>query len=145
MTTRRIFHGEDDDDAATGEYYGMYRRDLPPPAHKPATRGPTPAELERLHELRELNLASRPEKQWAYNLLERHRRGERVDWYPLRMAREVVAADRSTIDQGASTVEPKRCPYCDDTGDVHGLDGEWRGRCTCPIGRAAAAAEGLDP
>lgn len=24
-----------------------------------------------------------------------------------------------------------RCTWCDDTGDVHGLDGEWRGRCPC--------------
>lgn len=23
-----------------------------------------------------------------------------------------------------------RCEYCDGTGDVHGLDGEWRGECT---------------
>jgi len=23
------------------------------------------------------------------------------------------------------------CPYCDGTGDVHGLDGEWRGQCNC--------------
>lgn len=33
-----------------------------------------------------------------------------------------------------------RCPYCDDTGDVHGLDGEWRGTCTeCPAGKAPTA------
>jgi hypothetical protein len=38
----------------------------------------------------------------------------------------------------AAAVEPKRCPYCDDTGDVHGFHGEWRGRCTCPAGSAAA-------
>lgn len=29
---------------------------------------------------------------------------------------------------------PKACEYCDDTGDVHGLDGEWRGICNCPAG-----------
>ena len=41
------------------------------------------------------------------------------------------------IDEGLANflqlepVEP-RCQYCDDTGEVHGLDGEWRGRCfTC--------------
>lgn len=33
-----------------------------------------------------------------------------------------------------SVGEPTRCPYCDDSGDVHGLDGEWRGRCSCPAG-----------
>lgn len=31
----------------------------------------------------------------------------------------------------ARVVEPvARCKYCDDTGDVHGIDGEWRGVCT---------------
>ncbi len=25
----------------------------------------------------------------------------------------------------------QRCEYCDGTGDVHGLDGEWRGECHC--------------
>lgn len=24
----------------------------------------------------------------------------------------------------------KRCEYCDGTGDVHSIDGEWRGECT---------------
>lgn len=24
-----------------------------------------------------------------------------------------------------------RCEHCDGTGDVHGLDGEWRGQCIC--------------
>ena len=28
-----------------------------------------------------------------------------------------------------------RCPYCDDTGDVHSIDGEWRGVCVCPAGK----------
>lgn len=23
------------------------------------------------------------------------------------------------------------CPYCDGTGDVHSIDGEWRGECDC--------------
>ena len=30
--------------------------------------------------------------------------------------------------------ETERCRYCDDTGDVHGIDGEFRGRCSCPAG-----------
>ena len=29
-----------------------------------------------------------------------------------------------------------RCQYCDDTGDVHSIDGEWRGVCVCPAGKA---------
>lgn len=27
------------------------------------------------------------------------------------------------------------CEYCDGTGDVHSLDGEWRGTCDCPAGQ----------
>ncbi len=27
-----------------------------------------------------------------------------------------------------------RCPNCDDTGDVHSIDGEWRGICSCKAG-----------
>lgn len=27
-----------------------------------------------------------------------------------------------------------RCEYCDDSGDVHSIDGEWRGICICPAG-----------
>lgn len=36
----------------------------------------------------------------------------------------------------ATPAQAERCTYCDGTGDVHGLDGEWRGRCTCPAGQA---------
>lgn len=34
----------------------------------------------------------------------------------------------------AAAPQPQRCPYCDDTGDVHSADGEWRGACACPAG-----------
>jgi hypothetical protein len=37
-------------------------------------------------------------------------------------------------------VAPARCGYCDDTGDVHGLDGEWSGVCSCPAGDRVRAA-----
>ena len=34
------------------------------------------------------------------------------------------------------------CQYCNDTGDVHGLDGEWQGTCTaCKWGAARPAAQ----
>ncbi|MBB0026785.1 hypothetical protein [Ralstonia pickettii] len=29
-----------------------------------------------------------------------------------------------------TVAEPKRCEYCDGTGDVHRADGEWLGECT---------------
>lgn len=34
----------------------------------------------------------------------------------------------------AQTAE-QRCEYCVGTGDVHSIDGEWRGTCSCPAGR----------
>lgn len=37
----------------------------------------------------------------------------------------------------ADIYEEIRCEYCDGTGDVHSLDGEWRGRCICDAGRLA--------
>ncbi len=43
--------------------------------------------------------------------------------------------------QEAAQPQPKgtACEYCDGTGDVHSLDGEWRGTCTeCPAGEASA-------
>jgi len=30
-----------------------------------------------------------------------------------------------------AAVPDARCPYCDGTGDVHSIDGEWRGSCDC--------------
>lgn len=35
-----------------------------------------------------------------------------------------------TVVQQPDAGEPGRCEYCDGTGDVHGIDGEWRGECT---------------
>lgn len=46
----------------------------------------------------------------------------------------LIGALRAALQSQAA-----RCPYCDDTGDVHGVDGEWRGACTCPAGKAQAA------
>ena len=49
-----------------------------------------------------------------------------------------------------STAQPQQaaaqpCQYCNDTGDVHGLDGEWRGRCTaCAWGAAQAEPVAFD-
>ena len=37
--------------------------------------------------------------------------------------------------------EPQPCQYCDGTGDVHGIDGEWRGVCTCAAGKAKAESQ----
>ena len=39
--------------------------------------------------------------------------------------------DTSDIRAKLASRQEPRCPYCDGTGDVHGIDGEWRGVCTC--------------
>lgn len=36
----------------------------------------------------------------------------------------------------AGAAQNQSCKHCDDTGDVHGQDGEWRGICTCAAGAA---------
>jgi hypothetical protein len=33
------------------------------------------------------------------------------------------------------------CPYCDGTGDVHSIDGEWRGVCSCQQAQQAITPE----
>lgn len=40
----------------------------------------------------------------------------------------------------APVTDERRCEHCDGTGDVHSIDGEWRGTCICPAGRALASA-----
>lgn len=41
----------------------------------------------------------------------------------------------------ADIYEEIRCEHCDGTGDVHSIDGEWRGRCTCPAREAGKLAD----
>lgn len=49
---------------------------------------------------------------------------------------------RASLDTTSASRElPKHCEYCDDTGDVHSLDGEWRGTCTECIEAQAPACE----
>lgn len=45
----------------------------------------------------------------------------------------------------APAAAPTRCRNCDDTGDVHGRDGEWRGVCWCPAGKALKAPQPSAP
>jgi len=35
--------------------------------------------------------------------------------------------------EACTTAQPvqDRCAHCDDTGDVHSIDGQWRGKCIC--------------
>ena len=42
----------------------------------------------------------------------------------------------------AAPVE-QRCTYCDGTGDVHSIDGEWRGTCHCAAAPAPQPAQGV--
>lgn len=62
-----------------------------------------------------------------------------------------VPPDRTPIYTAPQplAMEQKRCGYCDGTGDVHSVDGQWRGRCTCPAGQqptlTQSTAEGTKP
>lgn len=40
---------------------------------------------------------------------------------------DAMQALRAALDH--PQVEQERCHLCDCTGDIHGLDGEWRGEC----------------
>ncbi len=51
----------------------------------------------------------------------------------LEQARGVIGVDLGKLEM---TVITRHCLVCNSTGDVLGLWGEWRGRCTCPAGRA---------
>jgi hypothetical protein len=56
----------------------------------------------------------------------------------------VWLVDATAVDAAAEALKvPGRCEYCDDTGDVHGIDGEWRGRCTCKAGSGSDGAAPL--
>lgn len=43
---------------------------------------------------------------------------------------------RSLVSEKPAPVQQERCHLCDCTGDIHSLDGEWRGECpycTAPV------------
>ncbi|MGO7089450.1 GapR family DNA-binding domain-containing protein [Rhizobium leguminosarum] len=43
--------------------------------------------------------------------------------------------DGSVNHAGAGEIPATSCEYCDDTGDVHRIDGEWLGFCHCEYGK----------
>ena len=47
-------------------------------------------------------------------------------------------------DTAAPAPVEQRCTYCDGTGDVHSIDGEWRGTCHCAAAPAPQPAQGGD-
>lgn len=49
----------------------------------------------------------------------------------------INALSAPAVETVAVQEAAKACEYCDDTGDVHGFDGEWRGRCICPAADAS--------
>jgi hypothetical protein len=56
--------------------------------------------------------------------------------------RDGIYGFRTRRDRALATPtppQPEHCPHCDGTGDVHSIDGEWRGRCTCEAGAPAPA------
>lgn len=62
-----------------------------------------------------------------------------------RCGRELAALQGILDAAPEAPAGQERCEYCDGTGDVHGLDGEWRGVCSCPAGEILRApAQHLD-
>ena len=57
--------------------------------------------------------------------------------FSLEEVQDVAEELRSALAQQGE----QQCTYCDGTGDVHGIDGEWRGTCPC----AAAPAPQAQP
>ena len=41
-----------------------------------------------------------------------------------------------TLREALTQPVQERCTYCDGTGDVHSITGEWRGSCGCEAGKA---------
>ena len=63
----------------------------------------------------------------------------------VRAIREPTWARRGAILDVRTVVAETRCQYCDNTGDVHRIDGEWLGYCTCPEGVALKNNGTLQP
>ena len=63
-------------------------------------------------------------------------------WKGVWLDRHAVLAllDAHTAEQPAPTDDAAHCEYCDGTGDVHRIDGEWLGTCDCDLARANRAA-----
>lgn len=91
-------------------------------------------------------------------------KGEPVAWISLMpgedLARVTTIHPSSTFHPEGMIFEPlytapqpaeqqpvyQRCEYCDGTGDVHSIDGEWRGACDCqpPAPDVSALVEALE-
>ena len=56
--------------------------------------------------------------------------GTVVDPTYVDMAEQLPYGTKLYLAAGAQ----ERCQHCDDTGDVHSPDGEWRGKCDCKAG-----------
>lgn len=67
-------------------------------------------------------------------------------WRPADVPTNGVAAVKTKGKQDSPITQldqKERCPYCDGTGDVHSIDGQWRGTCTCEAGQQQAHANQL--
>ena len=56
-----------------------------------------------------------------------------------KIAALAAAPQPQPVAQPVQEQPSERCPNCDDTGDVHSFDGEWRGVCHCPAGQTINA------
>lgn len=70
--------------------------------------------------------------QWAGDTIKYHSDDQIYEFASARV-KAALASNKAVVP---------RCQYCDGTGDVHSIDGEWRGECTeCDASNKAAAAQ----
>ncbi|MDV6273950.1 hypothetical protein R3Q06_10615 [Rhodococcus erythropolis] len=71
---------------------------------------------------------------------------------PIEAAAQSAGGDCFDVCEGhpinppaATGPSEERCPTCNDSGDVHRMDGEWLGVCDCPAGAPAPTETGPWP
>jgi hypothetical protein len=58
-----------------------------------------------------------------------------------RAAQAILGELLRLLSAAPEPAQAERCPYCGGSGDVHGIDGQWRGACTCDSVQEPAQAE----
>jgi len=84
-----------------------------------------------------------PTNEWIGNLAKQQ--SGSLEEAPFLAIHQCIAELLEASPQAPQAAQPNRCPYCDDTGDVHSIDGEWRGTCHCPAGQAINAQQAAQP
>lgn len=95
------------------------------PVHQASV--PEPVALTDEQERTAFEAEMRCEEEYGHRVLSRSRNGEYKSPYTA-LAWATWKARAALAASQPAPVEA-RCQYCDGTGDVHSIDGEWRGQC----------------